>query len=88
MLADYLRFSELETQYLLALVEFERAGTQRLRVTLKKRMARLKEQSRALFSIVPGKRELNESEKVFFIQINFTRESGRSLPFLDFKRPK
>jgi uncharacterized protein (TIGR02147 family) len=65
-LADYLGFSELETQYLLTLAELERAGTERLRGTLKKQMARIKDQSRALSSVVPGKRTLSEEEKAIF----------------------
>lgn len=65
-LADYFGFNELETQYLLSLVELERAGTERLRVTLRKQIARLKENSRALSAVVPGKRALSEGEKAVF----------------------
>ena len=65
-LADYFGLNELETQYLLHLVEFERAGTERLRATLQKQMARIKEQSRKLSAVVPGKRTLSEEEKAIF----------------------
>lgn len=65
-LADYFGFSELETQYLIYLVELERAGTERLKGTLKKQMGRIKEQSRALSAVVPGKRALSEEEKAVF----------------------
>ena len=65
-LADYFGFNELETQYLLHLVELERAGTERLRATLKKQMAQIRERSRALSEVVPGKRALSEEEKAVF----------------------
>ncbi|MGK5083850.1 DUF4423 domain-containing protein [Bdellovibrionota bacterium FG-1] len=65
-LADYFGFNELETQYLLYLVELDRAGTERLRVTLRKQMAKIKEQSRELSAVVPGKRTLSEEEKAIF----------------------
>src|SRR5690242_4991269 len=66
LLADYFGLNELETQYLLHMVELERAGTERLRTTLKKQMARIKEQSRALSVVIPGKRKLSEPEKAVF----------------------
>lgn len=65
-LADYFGFNELETQYLLQLVELDRAGTERLRATLRKQLTHLKEQSRVLSSVVPGKRILSEEEKAVF----------------------
>jgi uncharacterized protein (TIGR02147 family) len=65
-LTDYFGLNDLETQYLLHLVELERAGTERLRATLKKQMIRLKEQSRELSSVVPGKRTLTDEEKAIF----------------------
>jgi uncharacterized protein (TIGR02147 family) len=65
-LADYFGFNDLETEYLLHMVELERAGTERLRTTLKKQMLRIKEQSRELSSVVPGKRTLSEEEKAVF----------------------
>ena len=57
-LADYFGLNELETQYVFHLIELERAGTERLRGTLKKQITRIKEQSKNLSSVVPGKRNL------------------------------
>ncbi|MCM2322653.1 MAG: DUF4423 domain-containing protein [Oligoflexia bacterium] len=65
-LADYFGLNELETRYLFHLVELERAGTERLRGTLKKQLARLKEESKKLSAVVPGKRTLSEEEKAVF----------------------
>ena len=65
-LSDYLELGELETQYLLLLVELGRAGTERLRVTLKKQLSKIKEQSRDLSKVIPGKKELSEEEKAIF----------------------
>lgn len=65
-LADYFGFNDLETQYLLNLVEFERAGTERLRATLKRQMLQIQERSRELSAVVPGKRSLSEEEKAIF----------------------
>jgi uncharacterized protein (TIGR02147 family) len=65
-MADYFGLGELETQYLLHLVELERAGTERLRTTLKKQLSKIKEQSRELSRVVPGKRELSDEEKAIF----------------------
>jgi plasmid maintenance system antidote protein VapI len=65
-LADYFGLNELETQYLFHLVELERAGTERLRATLKRQLAQLKEQSKNLSAVVPGKRTLSEEEKATF----------------------
>lgn len=65
-LADYFGLNDLETEYLLKLVELERAGTERLRVTLKKQMSRLLDKSKELSAVVPGKRSLSEEEKAIF----------------------
>ena len=65
-LGDYFGLNDLETEYLLQLVEFERAGTERLRATLKKQMSRLREKSKELSAVVPGKRTLSEEEKAIF----------------------
>jgi plasmid maintenance system antidote protein VapI len=65
-LADYFGFNDLETQYLLHLVELERAGTPRLRATLKKHLLRLQQQSRALSAMIPGKKTLSEEQKAIF----------------------
>lgn len=65
-LGDYFGLGELETQYLLHLVEFERAGTPRLRATLTREMEKLKAQSTQLSAVVPGKRALSEGEKATF----------------------
>ncbi|MCM2279215.1 MAG: DUF4423 domain-containing protein [Oligoflexia bacterium] len=65
-LADYFGFDELETQYLLNLVELERAGTELLRSTLRKQLTSLREKSRELSAVIPGKRTLSEEEKAIF----------------------
>lgn len=65
-LADYFGLNDLETQYLLHLVELDRAGTERLRATLRKQLGQIKEQSRELSAVIPGKRVLLEEEKAIF----------------------
>ena len=65
-LADYFGLSDFETQYLLLLVNFERAGTPRLKSTLKKQMEQIKLSSKELSVIIPGKRTLSEEEKAVF----------------------
>ena len=65
-LADYFGLNELETQYLLVLAELERAGTERLRTTLKKQLEKIKEQGKELSAVIPGKRSLSEEEKAIF----------------------
>lgn len=65
-LSHYFGMNELETQYLLHLVEYDRAGTERLRATLTKQMARIKEQSRDLSSVLLSKRTLSGEEKAIF----------------------
>lgn len=66
LLAEYFGMNDLETQYLLLLVEIDRAGTEKLRLTLKKQMDRLKQESEDLSSVIPGKRALSEIEKAVF----------------------
>lgn len=65
-LAEYFGFNDLETQYLLRLVELERAGTERLRTVLKKQLGQLRSQSRELSAVIPGKKTLSEEEKATF----------------------
>jgi uncharacterized protein (TIGR02147 family) len=65
-LAEYLGLNDLETQYLFRLVELERAGSLKLKATLKKQLVELRERSRDLSAVVPGKRQLTEEEKAVF----------------------
>ena len=65
-LADYFGLNDLETRYLFHLIELERAGTEKLRLRLKKELAAIKDQSKNLSSIIPGTRELTEQEKAVF----------------------
>lgn len=66
LLADYFGFNELETQYLLLLIELDRAGTERLRRTLTGQMNQIRAESKKLSAVIPGKRALNEHEKAVF----------------------
>jgi len=65
-LSVYFGLNDLETQYLLYLIEFERAGTERLRSILKKQMLRIRDQGKSLSEVIPGKRTLNIEEKAIF----------------------
>lgn len=65
-LADYFGMNDLETQYLFRLIEMEKAGTERLRSQLQKQILQIKEQSRNLSLVVPGKRVLSEEQKAIF----------------------
>ena len=58
--------TELESEYLVTLVELERAGNSELKVVLKKRKAKLLEQSNNLVNRVPKDRVLSEADRSQF----------------------
>jgi uncharacterized protein (TIGR02147 family) len=65
-LADYFGMSELETDYFIALVERERAGTLKLRRAIDRRIAQLKAQSAQVASRLPRAKTLSEEDKAVF----------------------
>ena len=65
-LAHYFELNELETEYLLLLAQLERAGTERLRIILKKQMEKIRTQGKELSAVIPGKKNLSEEEKAIF----------------------
>ncbi len=65
-LAEYYGFNELETEYLFVLVHLERAGSERLRNFLRKKLRSLSEKSNHLAAVVPGKKILSPEEKAIF----------------------
>jgi uncharacterized protein (TIGR02147 family) len=64
--AHYAGLSELETEYFTTLVQFDRAGTQRLRSRLEKKLAELREKSKLLKSRLPPEKEMPEQAKALF----------------------
>ncbi|MES2769577.1 MAG: TIGR02147 family protein [Bdellovibrionota bacterium] len=65
-LCDYLGLNEKETDYFFLLVEFERAGTHRLKQKLKKKIERLKIQASVLKERLEKDKELTDHDKATF----------------------
>lgn len=65
-LCDYLGLNEKETDYFFLLVEFERAGTQRLKQKLKKKIESLKVQASVLKDRLEKDKELSDHDKAVF----------------------
>lgn len=65
-LAQYLGLGELESDYLLTLIDLERAGTPDLRERLEKRLAKIQKQSQELIHRLPTDRVLSEEDKAVF----------------------
>lgn len=65
-LANHLGLSALETEFFLAMVQCERAGTEELKSIFRQQMKRLKEQSKELKHRVPKDIALNENQKSIF----------------------
>lgn len=65
-LAQHMGFSDLETEYFVLLVQYEKAGTQNLKSFLKKRIDLLKEQSRKLEKHYNYDRKLSDEERSVF----------------------
>lgn len=62
-LADFLGLSEIESDFLHLLVEFDRAGSIRYREKLKKKISSLQVQSRSVGKRVPRHKELSDEQK-------------------------
>lgn len=65
-LADHLGLSPEETEYLFLLVEFARAGSERLKQKLEKRIKGLQERAKKLSERLPKDVELSEQQQVQF----------------------
>src|ERR1700758_5240240 len=65
-LAHHLGLSSLETEFFLALIQLERAGTEELRAIFRGQLKRLKEQSKELKHRVPKDIALSENQKAVF----------------------
>ncbi len=65
-LCDYLGLSEKETDYFFLLVEYERAGTHRLKTKLKRKIETLKSQALVLKERLEKDKELSEYDKATF----------------------
>lgn len=65
-LAAFLELSELETEFLLALVGHARAGKKNLKAALERKMEKLKAQAESLKDRLPPKAELTEEAKAVF----------------------
>ena len=63
---EYLGISNLESQYLLALLQIERAGSVKLKNHYTQLREQLRKQSEQVSSIVPKTRELSDAEKAIF----------------------
>lgn len=65
-LCDYLGLNDKETDYFFLLVEFERAGTHRLKNKLKKKIETLKNQASILKDRLEKDKELSDHDKATF----------------------
>ena len=65
-LVDFFGLSDLEGQYLMALVESERAGTQKLKFAIQKRMDEILEKSQDLKQRLKQDKQLSEETKAIF----------------------
>lgn len=65
-LCDFLKLPPLDTDYFLALVELQRAGTRDLRNVIQRRLRHLRDQSLELVKRLPQDRMLSEEEKATF----------------------
>jgi uncharacterized protein (TIGR02147 family) len=65
-LASFLKLGELDTDYLLALVEQNRAGSRELKAAVARRLFQLKERHSQLEHRVPGARTLSGEERTVF----------------------
>lgn len=65
-LADYLGFTELETDYLVALVQWERAGDSRARAFCERKVTELREKAQSLKNRLDVKNELTDADRAHF----------------------
>lgn len=63
---EYFGFNEIETSYFIALVEYERAGTEKLRSIFARELKRLRTQSDEISTVVPRDSILLEETKAQF----------------------
>lgn len=65
-LADHLAFNELETDYLVALVQLERAGDPRARAYCQGKLEALRKQAQDVSMRLKARNELSEADRAFF----------------------
>jgi uncharacterized protein (TIGR02147 family) len=65
-LGSFLELKELESDYLLALVERNRAGSAELRIAIERRLERLRERHEQVEHRVPGARALSPEQRATF----------------------
>jgi uncharacterized protein (TIGR02147 family) len=65
-LVEFFGLSELEGQYFIGLVERERAGTQKLKAVIQKRLDALREKSQDLKQRLKQEKQLTDETKAFF----------------------
>lgn len=65
-LCNYFGLGELETEYFLALVDLERAGSEKLKMRIKKQIDSIKAQSLKLTNRLPSETRLTEEARAIF----------------------
>lgn len=65
-LAEYLGLNDLETNYFLTLIQFDRAGSHLLRKRIQKNLEELKNKSQQIKNRLPSSAELKEEDKAIF----------------------
>jgi len=65
-LADYLGLNDLESEYLLVLINFKRAGKESLRIRYRRQIDKLREQAKNLKELIPPDKELTPEAKAIF----------------------
>src|ERR1039458_749101 len=65
-LVDFFGLSDLESQYFIALIERERAGTQKLKLVIQKRLNEILDRSQDLKQRLKQEKQLSEETKAIF----------------------
>jgi len=63
LLAEYFGLSELETEYLIELVNLERAGHHKLKLRIEKRLEKMRKESADVKAVVGAARELTDEDR-------------------------
>jgi len=66
LLSEYLGFSPLETEFFMALVQYERAGNHRLKKHLKLKLNGIRVKAKEIKNVLPDNKELKEEDKARF----------------------
>ena len=66
LLAEYMGLTDLETDYFINLIQFERAGTVKLKSRIKKNLSQIKKKSKQIKNRLPHKKVMTDQQKAIF----------------------